>query len=118
MGMTAETSRDPWATLDDLLGVQVVEAVDEGIGPVASYGRCSTEDNQDPETSHGWQSANARKFIEPMGGEVVADFFDGGAIVAAVSRGGWHEGAGEIGAWRQGDEAAVSVAWSRSVRAV
>jgi DNA invertase Pin-like site-specific DNA recombinase len=78
MGMTAETSRDPWATLDNLLGVQVVEAVDDGIGPVAVYARCSTEDNQDPETSHAWQAANARKFIEPMGGEVVADFFDVG----------------------------------------
>ncbi|MFD2415415.1 recombinase family protein [Amycolatopsis pigmentata] len=74
--MTAEINHDPWATLDDLLGVEVVEAVDEGIGPVAFYGRCSTEDNQDPETSHGWQLGNARKFIEPLGGTVAADFFD------------------------------------------
>ncbi|GLY71235.1 recombinase family protein [Amycolatopsis taiwanensis] len=74
--MTAEINRDPWATLDDLLGVEVVETVDAGIGPVAFYGRCSTEDNQDPETSHGWQLGNARKFIEPLGGTVAADFFD------------------------------------------
>lgn len=74
--MTAEISRDPWAALDDLLGLDVVDAVDEGIGPVAGYGRCSTEDNQDPETSRGWQFGNARKFIEPMGGEIVAEFFD------------------------------------------
>lgn len=76
--MTAEISRDPWATLDELLGVEVVETVDQGIGPVAVYGRCSTEDNQDPETSRGWQFGNARKFIEPIGGEVVAEFFDVG----------------------------------------
>lgn len=76
--MTAEISRDPWATLDDLLGVEAVEAVDEGIGLVAVYGRCSTEDNQDPKTSRGWQFGNARKFIEPIGGEVVAEFFDVG----------------------------------------
>lgn len=74
--MTAEINRDPWATLDDLLGVEVVETVDAGIGPVAFYGRCSTEDNQDPETSHAWQLGNARKFIEPLGGTVAADFFD------------------------------------------
>ncbi|HET6500880.1 MAG TPA: hypothetical protein VFG87_08975 [Amycolatopsis sp.] len=74
--MTAEINHDPWATLDDLLGVEVVETVDAGIGPLAFYGRCSTEDNQDPETSHGWQLGNASKFIEPLGGTVAADFFD------------------------------------------
>ncbi|MQA12471.1 MAG: recombinase family protein [Pseudonocardiaceae bacterium] len=76
--MTTEISRDPWATLDDLLGVDVIETVDEGIGPVAFYGRCSTEDNQDPETSHDWQLSNASKFVEPLGGHVVADYFDVG----------------------------------------
>lgn len=40
------------------------------------YGRCSTEDNQDPETSRGWQIGNVRKFVEPLGGQVVAEFFD------------------------------------------
>lgn len=74
--MTAEISSDPWSTLDEILGVQVVESLDEGIGPVAFYGRCSTEDNQDPETSLGWQLGNARKFVEPLGGRVVAEFFD------------------------------------------
>ncbi|WP_188989414.1 recombinase family protein [Saccharopolyspora thermophila] len=76
--MTVDISGDPWATLDDLLGVEVVDAVEEGIGPVAFYGRCSTEDNQDPETSHGWQVNNARKFIEPLGGTIEAEFFDVG----------------------------------------
>ncbi|MEV4313018.1 recombinase family protein [Actinocrispum sp. NPDC049592] len=77
--MTAEISQDPWSTLDKILGVEVSsDEVDAGIGPMASYGRCSTEDNQDPETSHGWQVGNARKFVEPQGGEIVADFFDVG----------------------------------------
>ncbi|WP_232376786.1 hypothetical protein [Amycolatopsis aidingensis] len=76
--MTTEISPDPWATLDDLLGVESVEPVDEGIGPVAFYGRCSTEDNQDPETSRSWQLGNARKFVEPLGGTVAAEFFDVG----------------------------------------
>ncbi|MEU4806619.1 recombinase family protein [Actinosynnema sp. NPDC023587] len=74
--MTVEISHDPWATLDELLGVEVVDAVDDGIGPVAAYGRCSTEDNQDPETSRGWQFGNARKFVGPFGGTVVEEFFD------------------------------------------
>ena len=77
-GVTAEISRDPWATLDDLLGIEVIDVADEGIGPVAAYGRCSTEDNQDPTTSRGWQFGNARKFIEPVGGTVAAEFFDVG----------------------------------------
>ncbi|ATE55730.1 recombinase family protein [Actinosynnema pretiosum] len=76
--MTVEISRDPWETLDRLLGVEVAEAVGDGIGAVAFYGRCSTEDNQDPETSHGWQLGNARKFVEPLGGHVVVEFFDVG----------------------------------------
>lgn len=42
----------------------------------AFYGRCSTEDNQDPETSLAWQLRASRQLIEPHGGEVVAEFFD------------------------------------------
>lgn len=76
--MTAEISPDPWATLDELLGVEVADPADEGIGPVAFYGRCSTEDNQDPETSHAWQLGNARKFVGPLGGSTVREFFDVG----------------------------------------
>ncbi|WP_231647998.1 recombinase family protein [Saccharothrix sp. NRRL B-16348] len=78
MTITVEISRDPWATLDELLGVEVVEAIEDGIGPVAVYGRCSTEDNQDPETSRGWQFGNARKFVEPLGGVIAEEFFDVG----------------------------------------
>ncbi|WP_263247275.1 recombinase family protein [Saccharopolyspora rosea] len=76
--MTTEISGDPWATLDDLLGVEVADAPEADLGPVAFYGRCSTEDNQDPETSHGWQVGNAQKFVEPLGGTIVAEFFDVG----------------------------------------
>jgi DNA invertase Pin-like site-specific DNA recombinase len=68
--------RDAWAALDDLWGIEVSEPVEQGIGPMAAYGRCSTEDNQDPETSRGWQFGNARKFVEPLGGRVVAEYFD------------------------------------------
>lgn len=69
---------DEWAALDELLGVEVTPVPDEGLGPIAFYGRCSTEDNQDPKTSRGWQLGNARKFVEPLGGTVVAEYFDTG----------------------------------------
>jgi hypothetical protein len=65
-----------WAVLDDLLGVETVSAPDNGVGALAFYGRCSTEDNQDPETSLAWQISNAQKFVEPLGGRVVAEYFD------------------------------------------
>lgn len=42
----------------------------------AFYGRVSTEDQQDPEASRGWQLARARQLVEPAGGEVVTEFFD------------------------------------------
>jgi site-specific DNA recombinase len=42
----------------------------------AFYGRVSTEDQQDPQTSKAWQLSRARSLIEPAGGEVVAEFFD------------------------------------------
>lgn len=65
-----------WKTLDDLLGVEVADVPDVGLGPVAFYGRCSTEDNQDPETSLAWQLGNARKFVKPLGGKVAVEYFD------------------------------------------
>jgi DNA invertase Pin-like site-specific DNA recombinase len=74
--MAAEIISDPWTTLDDILGLEVADVADDGIGTLAAYGRCSTEDNQDPETSRGWQVGNARKFVEPLGGQIVAEFFD------------------------------------------
>ncbi|MBM2620482.1 recombinase family protein [Actinoplanes sp. LDG1-06] len=42
----------------------------------AFYGRVSTEDQQDPQSSKAWQLSRARSLIEPAGGEIVAEFFD------------------------------------------
>ncbi len=42
----------------------------------AFYGRVSTEDQQDPESSKQWQLHRSRQLIEPAGGTVVAEFFD------------------------------------------
>ena len=39
-------------------------------------GRVSTEDNQDPEASYNWQKSRSRALIEPVGGIIVADYFD------------------------------------------
>ncbi|MCI2421132.1 recombinase family protein [Saccharopolyspora sp. K220] len=77
--LSHDITDNPWATLDALIGIEVVDLPDStGIGQLAFYGRCSTEDNQDPETSRGWQSGNARKFIEPLGGTIAAEYFDVG----------------------------------------
>jgi hypothetical protein len=68
-----------WATLDELLGLEAIAdkpTAGGGIGRLAFYGRCSTEDNQDPRTSHAWQLGEAARFVEPMGGEIVAEYFD------------------------------------------
>ena len=69
---------DEWSTLDELLGMEamaVQPAGDGGIGRLAFYGRCSTEDNQDPRTSKAWQVGEAARFVEPLGGEIVEEFF-------------------------------------------
>lgn len=42
----------------------------------AFYGRVSTEDQQDPEASRGWQIRRARALIEPHGGTIVEQYFD------------------------------------------
>lgn len=50
-----------------------------GPGPglcFAFYGRVSTEDQQDPESSRAWQRSRARSLIEPHGGVIVAEYFD------------------------------------------
>ncbi len=44
----------------------------------AFEGRCSTEDQQDPESSRAWQVTRAKALIEPHGGEIVAEYFDAG----------------------------------------
>ncbi|WP_132210328.1 recombinase family protein [Kribbella steppae] len=68
-----------WTVLDELLGLEALadKPLDGGgIGRLAFYGRCSTEDNQDPKTSLGWQMGEASRFVEPLGGEIVEQFFD------------------------------------------
>jgi len=70
---------DEWATLDELLGTEALaekSVAGEGIGRLAFYGRCSTEDNQDPKTSKAWQVGEAARFVEPLGGVIVEEFFD------------------------------------------
>lgn len=45
----------------------------------AFYGRVSTEDQQDPKASRGWQLFLSRALIEPVGGRIVTEFFDVGS---------------------------------------
>jgi hypothetical protein len=42
----------------------------------AFLGRCSTEDQQDPESSRGWQLNRATALVEPRGGVIVTEYFD------------------------------------------
>ena len=42
----------------------------------AFYGRVSTEDQQDPESSRAWQLTRSRALIETRGGVIVTEFFD------------------------------------------
>lgn len=44
----------------------------------AWYGRVSTEDQQDPQSSRAWQLKRSRDLIEPCGGVIVAEYFDVG----------------------------------------
>ncbi|MFG1740269.1 recombinase family protein [Micromonospora chalcea] len=46
--------------------------------PFAFYGRVSTEDNQDPESSRSWQLTRATTLIQPHGGRIVTEYFDVG----------------------------------------
>ena len=51
----------------------------EDSAPVRRFafgGRVSTEDNQDPEASRNWQISRSRALIEPVGGIIVAEYFD------------------------------------------
>lgn len=45
---------------------------------LAFYGRVSTEDQQDPESSRAWQLHRSQQLIEPHGGILVAEYFDCG----------------------------------------
>jgi site-specific DNA recombinase len=44
----------------------------------AWYGRVSTEDQQNPESSRAWQLRRSRELIQPHGGVIVEEFFDVG----------------------------------------
>jgi site-specific DNA recombinase len=44
----------------------------------AFYGRVSTEDQQDPDSSRAWQLRRSRELIDPHGAKIVAEFFDVG----------------------------------------
>ena len=46
----------------------------------AFYGRVSTEDQQDPQSSRAWQLRRSKDLIEPSASVVVAEFFDGGSL--------------------------------------
>ncbi|WP_253799558.1 hypothetical protein [Nocardia amikacinitolerans] len=72
--MTMPTESNEWAVLDDLLGLAPETVEPSTDQRFAFYGRCSTEDNQDPETSYRWQRGNAEKFVAE--GSIVADYFD------------------------------------------
>ena len=45
---------------------------------LAFYGRVSTEDQQDPESSRAWQLHRSQQLIEPHRGVLVAEYFDCG----------------------------------------
>jgi site-specific DNA recombinase len=42
----------------------------------AFYGRVSTEDQQDPASSRGWQLARSESLLAPHDGRIVAEYFD------------------------------------------
>ncbi|MFI6031873.1 recombinase family protein [Amycolatopsis magusensis] len=72
----ATLTADPWAEFDELLGRIAITSGHATAGKLAFYGRCSTEDNQDPVSSRAWQLGIARRFVEPFGGDIAAEFFD------------------------------------------
>jgi hypothetical protein len=67
---------DAWQTFDGLVPPTPLNKPKVGAERLAFYGRCSTEDKQDPETSRQWQLRAARALVEPIGGEIVADLSD------------------------------------------
>ncbi|WP_324194676.1 recombinase family protein [Nocardia terpenica] len=61
--------------LDELLGIEVTGEEFDPDRLFAFVGRCSTEDNQDPETSFNWQFAKATALAP---GRIVETYFDTG----------------------------------------
>ncbi len=52
------------------------ESFDPPVLDFAFYGRVSTEDNQDPESSRIWQLTRANTLIAPHHGRITVEFFD------------------------------------------
>lgn len=65
---------DPWEGFDKSNDITLEEPRSLRF---AFYGRCSTEDNQDPESSRNWQLRVARSLIGKRG-IIVSEFFDAG----------------------------------------
>lgn len=78
MSYTAVSDEDLWASLA-AVGLNAEPATEEPIR-LAFYGRCSTEDLQDPETSLAWQMSAARNLVRALGleAEIVTQYFDVG----------------------------------------
>jgi DNA invertase Pin-like site-specific DNA recombinase len=72
------TGADQWSAFDDMIRRAPADSGRPMALKLAFYGRCSTEDNQDPDTSREWQLRAARALVEPVGGEIVAEYFDVG----------------------------------------
>lgn len=79
--MTTSALPDPWKKHDAERNEQR-NALSESAAPrhFAFYGRCSTEDNQDPETSKQWQLRAARTLLEVHcpGAVITEVYFDVG----------------------------------------
>lgn len=73
-------SGDPFPSAPSLISLP--SSSSPGVDPPAPtlrfafYGRVSTEDQQDPESSRGWQLTRANALIGPRGGQIVEEFFD------------------------------------------
>jgi DNA invertase Pin-like site-specific DNA recombinase len=73
----AGTDEARWAEFYARKNVELVVAPSPTAGlRFAFYGRCSTEDNQDPATSRAWQLKAAQSLLGRDGGTVVEEFFD------------------------------------------
>lgn len=73
------SAEDPWADYDAQMAESAVSPEPERLS-FAFYGRCSTEDNQDPETSRQWQLRVAKNMlaVAAPGASITAEFFDVG----------------------------------------
>lgn len=73
----AATDNARWAEYFARKNVELTVAPAPAAGlRFAFYGRCSTEDNQDPATSRAWQLKAAKSLLGRDGGTVVEEFFD------------------------------------------